>query len=228
MTPPAKEGSINPKNATEHHAPAAADLAADLLRREILTGQHYSGEQLPETHIAARLNLSRNTVREAYRKLEAEGLVTHIPHRGVYVASYDEARIRQLYAFRRVTECGTICSLSATKAAELAKTLKELYSEQSKNKIATADRNNEFHSAIVAASGSPELTKLTESIFAQLRLCFMAYPDSDALHYRFEQHHPELIEKLEQGETKAAAEFLEHYLEESFKTVQEALNSATD
>ncbi|MDO5030819.1 MAG: GntR family transcriptional regulator [Corynebacterium sp.] len=228
MNPPAKEGSITPKNATEYHTPAAADLAADLLRREILTGQHYSGEQLRETHIAARLNLSRNTVREAYRKLEAEGLVTHIPHRGVYVASYNEERIRQLYAFRRVTECGTICSLSVTEAAELAKTLTGLYSEPSNNKIATADRNNEFHSAIVAASGSPELTKLTESIFAQLRLCFMAYPDTDALHSRFERYHRELIDKLEQGETKAAAEFLEHYLKESFKTLQESFNSASD
>lgn len=226
MTPSSNEGNTHSKNAAEHHAPAAADLAADLLRREIIAGHHYSGEQLRETHIAARLNLSRNTVREAYRKLEVEGLVTHIPHRGVYVASYDEARIKQLYAFRRVTECGTLSFLSPAEAVELAKKLQRLYSGNSKS--APADRNNEFHRAIVAASGSPELTKLTESIFAQLRLCFGTYPDSEELHYRFEGFHPNIIEKLEQGEPKEAAHLLEGYLEESFKTLQESLNSSTD
>lgn len=226
MTPPVNKGSSNAKNVAEHHTLTAADLAASLLRREILAGQHYSGEQLRETHIAARLGLSRNTIREAYRKLEAEGLVTHIPHRGVYVAKYDVSRIRELYAFRRVTECGTICSLSDAETRQLAEKLKSIYSQ--KNTAMAADRNNAFHCAIVGASGSPELTNASESIFAQLRLCFLAYPDSDALHNEFEQRHSEIIEALEQGDSKTATSILEQYLEDSFATLREALSEAKD
>nr|WP_240393880.1 GntR family transcriptional regulator [Corynebacterium lactis] len=44
------------------HQPAVADTAAATLRQEILNGQHFSGEQLREAQLAARLKVSRNSI----------------------------------------------------------------------------------------------------------------------------------------------------------------------
>jgi len=110
---------------------SVADATATVLRREILAGKHYSGEQLRETQLAARLQVSRNTIRQAYRKLESEGLLTHIPHHGVFIASFDKERIRELYAFRHVAECGTLRSLSKSQAKLLGKEILSLCGSQS-------------------------------------------------------------------------------------------------
>lgn len=208
------------------HAPAlaAADAAANLLRNEILAGQHYSGEQLRETHISTRLGLSRNTIREAYRKLEAEGLVIHVPNRGVYVAGFDLPRVKELYAFRLITECGTLRSLSKDEACRLAMNLTDTLSNTDNANI--ANRNNEFHLTIVAASHSPELVSTARSILAQLRLCFISYPASLDIHLTFEERHKAIIDVLSKGDTAGAANLMKTYLRDSYDTLCRAMSSA--
>lgn len=208
------------------HTPtlAAADTAANLLRNEILAGEHYSGEQLRETQISTRLGLSRNTIREAYRKLEAEGLVTHIPNRGVYVACFDVPRIKELYAFRKITECGTLRSLTKEEAVQLAAVLSEILSTTDDANI--ANRNNEFHLTIVAASRSPELVATAQSILAQLRLCFISHPASLNIHVTFTQRHQKIIGALSQGDAAGAANLMKTYLRDSYDTLCEAMRTS--
>lgn len=57
--------------------PKAAELIARQLRRQIVTGELNEGDTLPaETLLLAQLNVSRPTLREAYRVLESEGLLS--------------------------------------------------------------------------------------------------------------------------------------------------------
>ena len=57
--------------------PKASDLVAGQLRRLILDGELAEGDQLPpETHLTTRFAVSRPTVREAFRILETEGLIS--------------------------------------------------------------------------------------------------------------------------------------------------------
>lgn len=203
----------------------AAQAAAATLRDEIMNGAHFSGEQLRETRLAAQLKVSRNTIREAYRKLEGEGLLIHKPHQGVYVATFDERRIAQLYAFRRSAECGTVYSLSAARARDLGARLTEIIND---DQLTTVERNNRFHLAIVAASGSPELLSAAKSIQAQLQLCFVSYPESDALHLRFAGRHPAIADALLAGNISDATEALGRYFSESIDAVTVGLAHQRD
>ncbi|MCV5640305.1 GntR family transcriptional regulator, partial [Escherichia coli] len=54
------------------------------------------------------LQISRNTLREAFRILTREGLLTHEPNRGVTVAKPDMASIIDIYRIRRFIECRAI------------------------------------------------------------------------------------------------------------------------
>lgn len=62
-----------------------ADVVYEALQNAILAGNIRPGEHLRQEVIAARWNVSQTPVREAFRRLESEGLVEHAPNRGVVV-----------------------------------------------------------------------------------------------------------------------------------------------
>lgn len=79
--------------------------ALDAMREAILSGQLPPGARLIQADLAAQLGVSRATVREAFRKLEEEGIVTTTPYRGTVVAPLTERYIREVASLRTVLEC---------------------------------------------------------------------------------------------------------------------------
>ena len=63
------------------------DQVADILRKRIISGDLANGERLSERQISAELNISTTPVKEAFRLLQAEGLIYTLPRKG----SYDSA-----------------------------------------------------------------------------------------------------------------------------------------
>lgn len=62
------------------------------LRDAIIRGELTAGEKVNESKITRELSLSRSPVREALRILEAQGLVTLVPHRGAHVRAVEDGR----------------------------------------------------------------------------------------------------------------------------------------
>ncbi|MGE5595736.1 MAG: GntR family transcriptional regulator [Hyphomicrobiales bacterium] len=62
-----------------------ADVVYEALQNAILSGNLSAGERLRQEEVAARWGVSQTPVREAFRRLESEGLVEHAPNRGVVV-----------------------------------------------------------------------------------------------------------------------------------------------
>jgi DNA-binding GntR family transcriptional regulator len=81
-----------------------ASLTLDALRARILGGDVPDGEPLRQDAVAEALGVSRIPVREALRQLEAEGLVTFVPHRGAVVATLSPAEIEEIFALRAQIE----------------------------------------------------------------------------------------------------------------------------
>jgi len=77
---------------------------AQYLRDAIMQGQLVPGERLREQEWCEQLQISRSTLREALRTLEAERLIVIEPHRGPSVASMSEKAARDIYAMRAVLE----------------------------------------------------------------------------------------------------------------------------
>lgn len=70
------------------------------VRSAIVEGRYAPGQRLVEQRIAADLGLSRTPVREALRRLEAEGLVVSERNRGASVRELSRAEVRDLYDLR--------------------------------------------------------------------------------------------------------------------------------
>lgn len=154
-------------------APVRAQLAYQRLLEAIQQGQLTSGTRLRESDVAQWLQISRTPVREAMRRLEAEGLLSHLPHVGVVVTEIDPEMVTELYAMREVLE-GTAAGLAAQHASpaeihllqELVKAEKSLVHEPAQ----LMRQNREFHDIIYRSAHNRYLLKTLNALHDSLVL----------------------------------------------------------
>lgn len=78
----------------------ARQYVVGTLRREILQGRHQPGSRLRQEEVAARLEVSTTPVREAFRDLLAEGLISLDAHRGAVVRGLTLSDVQEIYQMR--------------------------------------------------------------------------------------------------------------------------------
>lgn len=121
----------------------------------IRTGGYQPGDRLRETDVAARLSLSRTPVREALRRLEADGIVEHKARIGAVIRSLSHAELVELYEMRVVLE-RTAATLAAKHAvaAEIdeLEVLNAAIAGAVDNPVRAAAINQSFHRCIYMAA----------------------------------------------------------------------------
>lgn len=137
------------------------DLAYTELRKSINERKLQPGERLREVELAERLGVSRTPVREAIKRLEAEGLIQFAPLRGFVVAELSRRQVMELYAMREVLE-GAAAGFAAEQASPVEiKLLGELFahlkSATTPDEAVTATRR--LHQLICEAAHNEYLTK---------------------------------------------------------------------
>jgi DNA-binding GntR family transcriptional regulator len=76
----------------------------NVIREAIIKGDFKPGERLRQADLAEKMGVSRMPIREAFRKLEAEGLIKLEPHKGAVVKSISIKDIEEIYALRSQLE----------------------------------------------------------------------------------------------------------------------------
>ena len=84
------------------------EIAYEVLKHAIITGEIPAGERIVETEYADRLHISRTPLREALRKLERDGLVEYVQRRGVIVRAFTIADVEEIYTIRNALEMLTL------------------------------------------------------------------------------------------------------------------------
>lgn len=144
------------RNRGDHLYVSRSEAAYDLLRSSIMEGLLQPGQRLREIDVSDWLEMSRTPVREAFRRLERDGLITFAPHKGMTVTVLDHGAVMELYRMREVLE-GTAASLAAQHAtdAEIA-ALEDMIAHQKSALDAElhelSSQNVAFHNAIYAAA----------------------------------------------------------------------------
>ncbi len=93
-------------------SPQLVDEIADTIRHEVATGRYPVGSRLRQEALAADFGVSRTPIREALRKLQAEGLIVFVPRRGALVRGPTPREIREAYRVRAELE-GLAAELAA-------------------------------------------------------------------------------------------------------------------
>ena len=138
------------------------------LRENILRGKYPSGEKLTESKICEEFGVSRTPVREAFKQLELEGLITNIPNRGAFVLGFSKQDIQDIYELRKAIEIIAIkwCIQRITKgeldALQEAYDLMEFYTLK-KDVEKMMQINSRFHEIIYKSTHSRFLEQTLKS-----------------------------------------------------------------
>lgn len=206
-----------------------AQSVAAALRQAVSAGEYSPGEKLNEVIVAEKMGISRNTLREGFAGLAAEGIIDRIPHRGVFIASPTAADVLSLFRARAVVETGAVLwgaeldvdaldrIVSTAEAAETAD-VESVDSVDSAAAIALA--NQEFHRTLVGAAGSALLDEEMDRLLARMRLVFLAVERvRPNLHGDFVAVNRQIVTMLRDGDRDAAAAMLRASLVETGETL---------
>jgi DNA-binding GntR family transcriptional regulator len=159
---------------------SATDLAYAAVKHRVLYGEYPGGELITEGEVSAAVGVSRTPVREAFLRLQAEGLLRLYPKRGALVVPVSvrdledvmEARLLvETFAVDKLLGPETMSSLDATLFAMIS-AQEGLLENADLESFAGADRA--FHEALVTAAGNEIVAGLYEGLRdRQLRLSLM-------------------------------------------------------
>src|SRR6516162_85611 len=133
------------------------DLIADEIRSSIARGEPPPGGALRQELLAERFGVSRIPVREALRRLEAEGLVVVYPNRGAYVSRLDGEELREIYDLRIMLECDLLARAIAEYSREDLTTIERAMkiAEESAKGPRWSEFDDAFHLALYAPARRP-------------------------------------------------------------------------
>jgi DNA-binding GntR family transcriptional regulator len=144
------------------------DRVAAELKSRILGGRLVPGQRLISRDIVEQLGVSRGSLREAFRRLEADGLVEVIPNRGAVVRSLSASEVAHVYQIREALE-GYAARLAATNV-DVGDNRKRFVAVIEKGRVHAKRPNFEefivdnraFHQEIVRMCGNPQLGDLID------------------------------------------------------------------
>ena len=183
--------SIDNRSIPEH--------VADLVMRRILSGTYMPGDRIVESRVATEVGVAQSSVREALRKLEISGVVSHKRHVGVIVKAVDPESARIAIPIRAKIE--ETAMVEAMKNSIDVAPLRQMV-EAMKPGIdfdAETDLHTSFHHYICEASGHKMLTELWDlTIWRTIALFLQKTTESELAIVR--ESHTDIVDFLEFGD----------------------------
>ncbi|MCK4418532.1 GntR family transcriptional regulator [Candidatus Aerophobetes bacterium] len=147
---------------------------ADVLRENIISGNFNPGEKVNEYQIAKLLNISRPPIREAFRLLAAEGLITLVPRKGAFVLELSIREVKEIYEMKSMMESFAIRlaihTVEEKKISEIDSVLNLMEKSIKENNFKKIQKLNiEFHRKIIEMSKNQKLIHFYESIILPIR-----------------------------------------------------------
>ncbi len=191
----------------------AVDKAYDAVRSGIIAGRYLAGARLTEQEIATAVGVSRTPVREALRRLDAEGLVEFTPNLGAVVTVWSDADADEVFDLRAMLESYGARRATLRATPEQVAELKSLAETQYRESVERggghleriAELNSRFHRRLQEAAASTRLSRaLAALIEAPLMMrTFQIYTPEDL--ERSAMHHLEIVRALEARDPEWAA-----------------------
>jgi len=215
-------------------APAGIDLdtsvagrIARTLSERIVAGLLSPGERLMQDHIAEEFQASHVPVREAFRKLEAQGLVVSKPRCGVRVSDLDPAVVGEVTEMRAAMEGLALShALPRLRKADLDAARQALVEGEASDQIAVWEASNRrFHLAITAPCAMPRLMALIGDLHrSDARFLFATWKQLD-WQRRSAMEHRAILDTITRRDGDGARALLEAHVREAGRALLERLRS---
>ncbi len=189
------------------------------LRQALLGGTFAAGERILEVELAARLGVSRGTLREALRHLEQEGLVVTSPHRGTFVVNPTPEEVNDIYGLRIALETYAVeiaaGQITPEELVALQGVVDDLAALAATGRAALAPRlglDLHFHELLCEAAGNARLLRTWTEGCAPLRVLLAEFSEPFLSSEEVVDDHQHVVDALRRGDGLAAREVLRDHL----------------
>ena len=194
-----------------------ADKVYAQLENDILSGVLTPDTPLSENKISAQLGVSRTPVREAFRRLEQDGLVSSVTGRGTVVLGVDDADVSDIFEIRQRLE-----GMAAARAAERMTPeqlselegvveLQEFYAMKG-DPDGLRDTDSRFHELIYKCSGSRVLEELLGSLHHRIQRFRRKAMESEQRAERSAAEHRAILEALRSRDAEQAEKLVAEHI----------------
>lgn len=186
------------------------------VRDQIIAGAIKPGEHLKEVRLADEMGVSRGTLREALRPLEAEGLIVDDGKHHMRVRELGPEEILNVFEVRAALETVAVRRIVGSDRREDMTTELRAKLEPLKDTGLEFGRQLEldlgFHEQLCALSGNPTLLASWRNLIGQIEMMIIAAgPERAGSRMRF-QEHIQIVEAIESGDPEKAARALAEHM----------------
>jgi DNA-binding GntR family transcriptional regulator len=209
--------------------PSIPDVVYTQLRRDLARGIYKPGP-IRIRPLTERFGVSATPVREALRRLEAEGLVT-LRKNQIVVNALSESELREIFAIRAELE-----TFALRTGAEKVRGDPELLVDLG-SRVEDMDRfehsleewlaaNQAFHMGIYHAAGMPRLSSMIDSLWIAVEPYLRLYASAAGSFRASQDQHRLILHSLTDGDERTAAETLRKHLRDTEEIVATGINGA--
>jgi DNA-binding GntR family transcriptional regulator len=185
------------------------EIVFERLRKAIIDGNLKEGDRLIETVVAENMGVSRTPVREAFRKLELEGLAENLPRKGSVVKGISKKDVTEIYDIREMLE-GLGVRLACAKISK--KQIDDLQDIIVKMEKCIADNNRaeywrlhgEFNDIILNASANQRLIDQMKQIYEYLEKLRSSIMLMDKRRYQALEEHKAIVKAFQEKDEMLA------------------------
>ncbi len=191
------------------------DHTSKYLEDMIIKGKLRPGQRIKEQEVSSQLGISRPPVREAFKILEAEGLIKREPRRGVFVSEVTKNDIWEIYTLKialyTLAVTLAIDRISDNGIGKLEKIVAQMevivQDDSNPDIIRYEELNNLFHETTTILAGHARLKKMVQSLNNQIkRVSYRSFTKEGHLKSSC-RYHRQILEAIK-ARDKVAAERL--------------------
>lgn len=199
---------------------SSGESAYDRLHNAIRTGVFQPGDRLREENVADRLSLSRTPVREALRRLEADGIIEHRPRMGAVVRQLSHTEVVELYEMRVVLE-RTAAEMAAKHGTgpefDALDDLNAAIAAERANPARAAAINQDFHRGLYLAGRNRFLMEAARALNNSLLLLGPTTFTDETRIDTVTAQHAAIVDALRNTDAEAAGAAAEAHLNTSLR-----------
>lgn len=209
-----------------------ADLAKGHIQVWIIKGEYQPGQQIKEEEIATRLDISRPPVREAFKMLEAEGLVIRRPRRGVFVTEMTEKDVWEAYTLKAALyelalelAMHTITESQIRQIEAVVRRMENCVQADPVDLMGYQEHHRDFHSQIMVISGHHRLTKIAASIHNQVnRFSYKSLQNKTHLDSSV-RYHRKILAAIQNKDSDRACKLMKEHVLKALNAFRESKSS---
>ena len=203
-------------------AASATDRAHQWTKARILDGRFPGGELITEGEVSTGVGVSRTPVREAFLRLESEGLLRLYPKRGALVTPISVGQVESVMETRLVIErhaLAKVIALGSAPKAEMEQALaRQVRFAARDDPRAFVEADREFHRLYVAAAANPILLALYDSLRdQQSRMGLSAIARDERRTALILEEHTRLVAALGRRDVADASAIIDAHLSETLR-----------